>query len=76
MYVVLTKAVADEAKLHISQGMWKDYTEYEKNWTRRFIMDNIGDPMDVSFACLFFATDDSKYCTGTHLMVDGGWSAL
>lgn len=74
--VVLTKAVADEAKWTISQGMFKDYAEYEKNWSTRLIMNNFGDPRDVSFACLFFATDESKYCTATHLMVDGGWSAL
>jgi len=31
-------------------------------------------PDDLAKAALFFASDDSKYITGTNLMVDGGWS--
>jgi NAD(P)-dependent dehydrogenase (short-subunit alcohol dehydrogenase family) len=31
-------------------------------------------PEDVARAALFFASDDSKYITGTNLMVDGGWT--
>jgi NAD(P)-dependent dehydrogenase (short-subunit alcohol dehydrogenase family) len=32
-------------------------------------------PEDVANAALFFASDDSKYITGTNLVVDGGWLA-
>jgi NAD(P)-dependent dehydrogenase (short-subunit alcohol dehydrogenase family) len=32
-------------------------------------------PHDVAKAALFFASDDSKYITGTNLAVDGGWLA-
>ena len=31
-----------------------------------------GLPEDVAKACLFFASDDSAFVTGTHLLVDGG----
>ena len=31
-------------------------------------------PEDIARAALFFASDDSKYITGTNLMVDGGWT--
>jgi NAD(P)-dependent dehydrogenase (short-subunit alcohol dehydrogenase family) len=31
-----------------------------------------GLPEDIAKACLFFASDDSAFVTGTHLLVDGG----
>ncbi|MFI4974302.1 MAG: SDR family NAD(P)-dependent oxidoreductase [Caulobacterales bacterium] len=31
-----------------------------------------GLPEDIAKACLFFASDDSLFVTGTHLLVDGG----
>jgi NAD(P)-dependent dehydrogenase (short-subunit alcohol dehydrogenase family) len=32
-------------------------------------------PVDVAGAALFFASDDSRFCTGTELVVDGGATA-
>ncbi len=32
-------------------------------------------PADVAGAALFFASDDSRFCTGPELVVDGGWRA-
>jgi 3alpha(or 20beta)-hydroxysteroid dehydrogenase len=34
-----------------------------------------GRPVDVAPAALFFASDESSYCTGTELVVDGGLHA-
>ena len=38
-------------------------------------MGRMGDAFDVANAALFFASDESKYVTGAHLVVDGGLSA-
>ena len=34
-----------------------------------------GDPVEIANACLFLASDDSKYVSGAELAVDGGWCA-
>jgi 3alpha(or 20beta)-hydroxysteroid dehydrogenase len=36
------------------------------------IMGRVGHVREIANATLFFACDESSYCTGTHLMVDGG----
>jgi NAD(P)-dependent dehydrogenase (short-subunit alcohol dehydrogenase family) len=38
-------------------------------------MGRLGTPDDMAGAAVFFASDDSLYCTGSELAVDGGMSA-
>lgn len=38
-------------------------------------MGRLGQPDDITGAAVFFASDDSRYCTGADLAVDGGMSA-
>ena len=38
-------------------------------------MKRVGTPTEVSNAVMFLASDESSFCTGSILMVDGGWTA-
>lgn len=33
---------------------------------------HMGEPIDVAYACVYFASDESKYITGVELNIDGG----
>jgi L-rhamnose 1-dehydrogenase len=43
-------------------------------WSQRAPLGRIGQPEDVAGPVLFFASDDSAWCTGSLLVVDGGTS--
>ena len=34
----------------------------------------MGDPNDIADGCLYLASDESKYVTGTELIIDGGFT--
>ena len=34
-----------------------------------------GEPIDVAYAILYLASDESRFATGAELIVDGGWTA-
>jgi NAD(P)-dependent dehydrogenase (short-subunit alcohol dehydrogenase family) len=45
---------------------------------QRFTINPMGraaDPIEIANGCLFFASDESSYCTGSMLAMDGGLSA-
>ena len=42
----------------------------------KHLLNRIGSPREVAQAILFLASDDASFITGTHLMVDGGYTAI
>jgi 3-oxoacyl-[acyl-carrier protein] reductase len=62
----------------INAGMMKPYLEdpqARKVLEERQPLNRIGDPVDVSNAAVFLASDDARWITGTILNIDGGKSA-
>ena len=42
----------------------------------KHLLNRIGSPREVAQAILFLASEDASFITGTHLMVDGGYTAV
>lgn len=43
--------------------------------TEHIAMKCVGEPIDVAYGVLFLASDESKFITGTELIIDGGETA-
>jgi NAD(P)-dependent dehydrogenase (short-subunit alcohol dehydrogenase family) len=54
----------------VDQG-WT-YEQWEAQKVKDVMMRRVGQPREVANATLFYASEESSYCTGGHLMVDGG----
>lgn len=39
------------------------------------LLNRVGEPREVAYPILFLASDEASFITGTHLMVDGGYTA-
>ena len=60
-----------------SVGLTAEYGsgDVDETWKARDAqcpMGHMGDAWDVAYACLYLASDESKYVTGIELVVDGG----
>ena len=49
--------------------------ELMQEWSKGYPIGRLGKPEDVASACLFLASDESSFITGTVLPVDGGFTA-
>ncbi len=51
------------------------FEEVKKMYEDFTMMKHFGDPEDVAYGVLYFASDESKYTTGAELTIDGGYTA-
>ncbi len=49
--------------------------EYERLKISRIPMGELGVPADIAAGCVYLAADESRYVTGTELVIDGGFTA-
>ena len=51
------------------------YEEVKRFYEDMTMMGRFGKPEDVAYGVLYFASDESKYITGSELVIDGGYTA-
>lgn len=63
---------------YIQTGMTKaidENTEYLNEIIRKIPLGRPGEAIDVANLMVFLASDESKYITGSEIVIDGGWTA-
>lgn len=50
----------------------KDTPENKKKFAESIPLQRLTEPLDVANACVFLASDEGKFVTGTNFSVDGG----
>jgi len=68
---ILTRATENHIAL---VGMSKE--DFIAAEAPKHLLNRVGDPREVAYPILFLASDEASFITGTHLMVDGGYTAL
>jgi NAD(P)-dependent dehydrogenase (short-subunit alcohol dehydrogenase family) len=69
-FAILTQA----SHRHMQQaGMSME--EFETEVGGGTLLKRVADPMEAAYPILFMASDESSFITGTHLVVDGGYTA-
>lgn len=56
----------------VREAFGSDTDELVKELRKEIPLGRLGNPSDVAYAALFFASDESNYITGQELIVDGG----
>ena len=51
------------------------HDEAIKKLSRQIPIGHIGEPNDVAYGILYLASNESKFITGTEIIIDGGISA-
>ena len=52
-----------------------DGAELRRGLAERQAMERLGQPVEIARAMLWLASDDASFCTGSVMVVDGGWTA-
>jgi len=58
----------------LSENLLKD-AALRKSIEGRHPIGYVGRPIDIAYAILYLASNESKFATGSELVVDGGWTA-
>jgi NAD(P)-dependent dehydrogenase (short-subunit alcohol dehydrogenase family) len=48
---------------------------FKENLCKQYPLGHLGDPEDVAYGALYLASDESKFITGSELVIDGGYLA-
>ncbi|MCG8970344.1 SDR family NAD(P)-dependent oxidoreductase [Streptomyces sp. CL12-4] len=69
-------SIETELSKSLSAGRSPDATAYAQRILDSTPVGHRGTPQDIAYAVLYLACDESRFVTGTELVVDGGYTAV
>lgn len=57
---------------YVRTEMTAPFPHLLESWKDEIMLGRVAEPDDIKGACVFLASDASRYCTGTDIVVDGG----
>ena len=70
--VVWTQIVERQA---VAMGLDRAAADVHPQWAGAQLIQRCAEPREIAYAILFLASDEASFITGTHLMVDAGYTA-
>jgi NAD(P)-dependent dehydrogenase (short-subunit alcohol dehydrogenase family) len=70
--VVWTQIVERQA---LAMGLDRAAADVHPQWAGAQLIQRCADPREIAHAILFLTSDEASFITGSHLMVDGGYTA-
>jgi NAD(P)-dependent dehydrogenase (short-subunit alcohol dehydrogenase family) len=70
--VVWTQIVECQA---VAMGLDRAAADVHPQWAGAQLIQRCAEPREIAYAILFLASDEASFITGTHLMVDAGYTA-
>lgn len=61
---------------YMNTALNRSYTSLFNEWKERTPMGRLGDVDELTGACIWLASDASSYCTGSDVVIDGGYTVL
>ena len=62
-------------RLTRERGLDRAAADAHPDWGGAHILKRIAEPREIAYAVLFLASEEASFITGSHLMVDGGYTA-
>ncbi len=59
----------------LGQGSPEGVEAFRKHLDSLHPIGHVGEPDDIAYGVLFLASDESKFVTGSELVIDGGYTA-
>ena len=68
--------ILTQASRNHMERVGQSFEEWNAEQSSRQLLGRVGDPREVAYPVVFLASDEASFITGTHLMVDGGYTAI
>ncbi len=60
----------------MGKDMGRDVDEFRKELDEKHPIGHIGEPDDIAWGVVYLASDESKFMTGSELVIDGGYTCV